>query len=120
MKTIYCCPNFPFVTAMELNQPQEIMSDLLLRPELRRLIAEESPNQDVPINQAMDLLVMPERPSDRRDLLDLLMETDEIQLLLRETEGQMMVEADEDTKEEYQQKTFYSFLIDLTNWLETR
>lgn len=95
------------------------MSELLLEDELKRLNEEESPNQEVPINQAMDLLVMPERPIDKKELLSLLMQTDEIQILLAETKGPM-VEADEDMKEEYQQKTFYSFLIDLTNWLESR
>jgi len=119
MKTIYYCPGFSELTAMELNQPQE-MTEFLLEDELKRLIEEDGPNQDVPINQAMDLLVMPERPWDKKDLHSLIMQTDEIQILLRETKGQQMVEADEDMKEEYQQKTFYSFLIDLTNWLETR
>ena len=119
MKTIYCSPSFPTVTAMELNKPME-MSEFLLEDELKRLIEEESPNEEVPINQAMDLLVLPERPSGKKDLLNLIMQTDEIQILLMETKGQLMEEADEDMKEEYQQKTFYSFLIDLTNWLESR
>ena len=118
MKTIYCSPNFPVVTTMELNRPME-MSEFLLEDELKRLIEEESPNQEVPINLAMDLLVMPERPINKKELLNLIMQTDELQILLRETKGPME-EADEDMKEEYQQKTFYSFLIDLTNWLETR
>ena len=119
MKTIYCSPSFPIVTTMELNRPMK-MSEFLLEDELKRLIDEESQNKEIPINQAMDLLVMPERPSDKKDLLNLIMQTDEIQILLMETKGQLMEEADEDMKEEYQQKTFYSFLIDLTNWLETR
>ena len=56
----------------------------------------------------------------KKELLELIMQTDEIYYLLLETKGQMMVEADEYMKEEYQEKTFYSFLIDLTNWLETK
>jgi hypothetical protein len=121
MKTIYYSPSFPILTAMELNRPEEL-DDYLLRRELKRLIEEESPKEEVPIHQAMDLLplVAMQFPMDRQELLEILMETEEIQMLLRDTKGITMVEADEQVKEEYEEKTFYSFLIDLTNWVESR
>lgn len=116
MKKIYYSRIFPIISTMELNHTEE-MSEHLLTQEIKRLIEQEQ--EQVAINQAMDLLIMPERPLDKKELLNLIMQTDEIQELLMETKGQME-EADEDMKHEYQEKTFYSFLIDLTNWLETR
>lgn len=117
MKTIYCSPNFPLITGMELNQPM-VMSENLLRRELERLIA-EVPEEEDAIRVSKDLLVMWETPFDKEELLETIMQTDEIQSLLLETRG-MMVEADEDEIQGYQEKTYYSFLIDLTNWLETK
>lgn len=120
MKTIYCSPNFPIVTTIEMDYRPKTMTEHILKQELRRLIEEESPNKEVPINQAMDLLLMPERPIDKKELLEILMKTDEIYSLLMETKENPMIIADEDMIADYQEKTFYSFLIDLTNWLESR
>ena len=116
MKTLFCSPKFPNVTVMELDRAQE-MDDHLLRKELERLISEEQ--TQVAINQVMDKLVMPETPINKKELLNLMMGTDELQILLTETKG-MMIQATEEVKEEYSQKTLLSFLTDLTNWLETR
>jgi Trp operon repressor len=116
MEKLYCSHEFPVVTTMLLDKQQQ-MGEHLLRKELDRLISMEQTQQA--INQAVDLLAIMDRPSDKRELLEMIMQTDEIYSLLQETKG-MMVLADEDMIEEHEQKTLYSFLIDLTNWLETR
>jgi hypothetical protein len=48
------------------------------------------------------------------------MQTDEIYHILREVKGEQMSIADKDLIEEYENKTFYSFLIELMNWEESR
>lgn len=60
MKTIYCSPNFPSVTTMELNQPME-MSEFLLENELKRLISQEQ--TEVAINQTMRSITNAGTPS---------------------------------------------------------
>lgn len=116
MKTLFYSQGFPSIV-MELDHAQ-VMDEQLLRKELKRLIAEEQPQEA--INQVMDnLRTMPERPIDQTELLELLMQTDEIYELLTETKG-MMIPATEEVAEEYEQKTLLSFLTDLMNWEETR
>lgn len=124
MNKIYYCPQFPVLTAMELELPQ-IMSESLLRRELKRLITNESQDQEVPINEAMDLIQLYERPNNLNHLLSDLMQSEEIKKLVMETDGTLMITQDQETTQDdalcfYQDKTFYSFLIDLTNWLEIR
>lgn len=117
MKAIYYSPNFPLVTTMELNKPM-LMTEYLLQKELERLIAEEK--EQIAIQQTMNFLILPEQPIDRKELLVLMMETDEIQILIQEVKGTLMVIADEEMIGEYEEKTLYNFLAELTNWLETR
>lgn len=121
MKKLYCRPNFPLVTVMLLDRARE-MDEHLLMKELERLISMERPQ--VAINQVIDKLrTLPEIPIDQKELLDLMMQTDEIYELLMETKGPMTEvpeEMMEDMMMEYEEKTLMSFLEDLMNWEETR
>lgn len=109
---------------MELEHAQE-MDEYLLRKELERLISQE-PIQ-VAINQAIDYLkTIPQIPMDQKELMELIMQTDEIYNLIQEMKG-MMIPVDQQTKEEmyeletmYEEKSLMSFLEDLMNWEQTR
>jgi len=116
MKTIYCTPNFLTpLTTMELDRPM-MMSDYLLEQEIKRLL-EEVPGQEA-IRTAVELLYLGQQSVFKEELPAMIMQTDNIHSLLRETQG-MMTEADELMKEEYQDKTYYSFLIELMDWAES-
>ncbi|MBW8331129.1 MAG: hypothetical protein K0M40_03835 [Prolixibacteraceae bacterium] len=118
MKAVYCTPNFNTpLTTMELDRPM-VMSDYLLERELKRLLEEVT--EEEAIQLAMDHLLLGLRPIRKEELPAMIVQTEYVQSLLMETEGMMMEEADEMMQEEYQEKTYYSFLIELMNWVETR
>ena len=119
-KKIYYCKSLPMLTTMELErQPEELTEDLL-EMEIQRLVEKAVKEGENPVHQAQDQIYLADFPTMPSALTPTLMQTDEIYHILREVKGEQMSIADKDLIEEYENKTFYSFLIELMNWEESR
>ncbi len=117
-KKVYHNSSFPTLSIVRSNsQPKEI-NKLLLKDELKRLILQARGDKENPINQAMDLLnIDPTNlPMDDEELLLTVMDSDEISGLLFELKGQPVLLLSDDLQSDYNERTFYSYLIDLADF----
>lgn len=100
--------------------PKEI-GEFQIREELKKLIEQSTKDKEEPITIASNLVYLPEFPMDNEELLDQLMETEEfLQLLLLNRDSKVKLVTDEDLISSYEERTLYSYLIDLTNYYESR
>lgn len=109
---IYCTKEFPYNLIIALDKPQLVTEDLF-RKELQRLIDLAIEDGDNPVNQAIDQLRMWDYPSSPQQLVSSMMSEDAIYNLFGEIDGMQLVEAPEEIIEEYERRTFYSYLIEV-------
>lgn len=112
MKTIYCTKEHPYNLIMELDRPMKVTEELF-RQEIQRLIDQAVEDGENPVHQAIDHLRMADYPTNPQNLLESIMQEDPIYNLFREIENLQMLEAPEEIKEEYQERTLINFLTEV-------
>jgi len=110
---IYVCPPLPDHTSMELDFVPTFFTRELMETELQRMIEEAKQEHDNPLHRVQDVMLLWEQPNLEEDILQCLMDSDQMSILLSECEGQLMELADEGQIQEYEEKSFYSFLLGL-------
>ena len=113
MKTIYCTEEHPFILIVEMedNRHKTVTEDLF-RQELQRLIDQAIEDGDNPVHQAEDQMRFGFGVLEW-DLVEAMMREDCIYNLLSEVDGLKLIEAPEEIVEEYERRTFYSFLVEV-------
>ena len=110
MKTIYCCPGLE-LTTIELSFNPTTFTSWMLQDEVQRLIEMEVENGGNPIQIAKGYSIcFPDFPFDNKELRDRIMETDDVIHFLSELENVVMIEADEEMIEQYNEKNYLTLM----------